>query len=302
MKRCRILLSLASCGLINLTPRPADSHMSAPQAAERRFIGSFAFDPGTRDDVLALLKDHGYSGTYVPENASPDTLLFRGKKADYEAALHFLWKQESQKPKEKPALIHFTASSTIPNTVKQQRNQGPTDQEVLNKVGMSALQKELMEQFFNESSKRMEEFRNQPPSEELIRKGKEFNAWKMKSLKAILTRDQFSQYLSAYGSKPTEKELGPKPELPKIDPKAEKTDEAIIQQLLLSDKQKEAFDKHLQWMKEAVVEMKKPGHDHIAEGQTLNLKWRAGLDRIFTKAQRKQYMDFWGPPPKFAGE
>ena len=92
------------------------------------------------------------------------------------------------------------------------------------------------------------------------------------------------------------------PKLHKIDPKAEKTDEAIFEQLLLSQKQKEQFDKHLKWMKEATIEMKKPGKDHIAEGQQLNIKWRAGLDRIFTKNQRKQYMDYWGPPPKFAGE
>lgn len=280
---------------------PATINAFQPVKPPRIFLGTFEVNPGHRDELMAILKDNGFTGVYVPENASPDSLFFRGSKADYDAAMNFFWKLQTRNAK--PPKPRPTPAVSLSAHLGQQRNGAkPADQAVLAKVGMSPLQKELMDELFKEVDKRLEEFRNKAATEELKAKGKEFNAWKHKSLKAILTRDQYAQYLKAYGANPTEVELGPKPNVPKIDPKASKTDEAIVEQLLLSEKQKEAFDKLQKWMKDATIEMKKPGKDHIAEGQLLNIKWRAGLDRIFTKDQRKQYMDYWGPPPKFVGE
>lgn len=294
-------LTYCGVGLITLLPVASSQALQDPAKAARPFLGTFDVASNHRQEFINTLKENGYPGSYIPENASPDTLFYRGTKAEYDAALAFHWKKQTKKTKAlspKPA-----PGATATTFTKQQRNGGkPTDQEVLAKVGMSPLQKELIDELFKEVDKRLEEFRSKGVTEELKAKGKEFNKWKLDSLKAILTRDQYAQYFTAYGSKPTEEELGPKPKLPKIDPRAEKTDEAIIEQLQLSPKQKEAFNKHNKWMKEATVEMKKPGKDHIAEGQQLNIKWRAGLDRIFTKNQRKQYMDYWGPPPKFVGD
>lgn len=287
--------------MITLSPLASIDAMQTPPRSHRIFLGTFDVEPGHRTELMSALKNNGFPGVYIPENASPDSLFFRGSKAEYDAALDFAWKLKTKSTKApSPRPTPNVTESTLP---KQQRNgDKPADQDVLAKVGMSPLQKELIDELFKEVETRLQEFRNKAPTPELKAKGLEFKDWKQNALKAILTRDQYSQYLLAYDIKPTEAELGPKPTLPKIDPKANKTDEAIIEQLQLSRKQKEAFDKHQKWMKDATIEMKKPGKDHIAEGQLLNIKWRAGLDRIFTKDQRKQYMDYWGPPPKFAGE
>jgi hypothetical protein len=296
----RLHHSLAA-GLLALLPAASLHAFQVPAKATRPFLGTFDVAPNQRQEFIATLKENGFPGAYIPEHASPDTLFYWGTKAEYDAALAFFWNHQTKKAKTpSPRPTPDIAASSF---TKQQLKGGvPADKDVLAKVGMSPLQKELIDELFKEADKRLEEFRNKGVSEELKAKGREFNKWKLSSLKAILTRDQYAQYITAYGSKPTEEELGPKPNLPKIDPSATKTDEAILEQLQLSEKQKEAFDKLNKWMKEATIEMKKPGKDHIAEGQQLNIKWRAGLDRIFTKDQRKQYMDYWGPPPKFAGE
>lgn len=296
MSRPQHWLLRTAAGFLALLPATAVQALQAPAKAPRVFLGTFDVAPNQRLEFIKTLKENGFPGAYVPENASPDTLFYQGTRAEYDAAMLFYWNQQSKKPtpKPKPAVSFYT---------KQQRQGGaPADKDVLAKVGMSTLQKELTDELLKECDKRLEEFHNKGATEELKAKGMEFNKWKLSTLRAILTRDQFEKYFLAYGSKPTEEQLGAKPNLPKIDPKAAKTDEAIIEQLLLSSKQKEAFDKLNKWMKDATIEMKKPGRDHIAEGQQLNIKWRAGLDRIFTKDQRKQYMDYWGPPPKFVGE
>lgn len=289
-------------GLLALLPAASLHAFQVPGKTPRVFLGTFDVAPAQRAEFIKALKENGFPGAYIPENASPDTLFYRGTRAEYDAAMLFYWDQQSKKAK-KPTPRPTPAATTTSSFVKQQRNgSAPADKDVLAKVGMSPLQKELTDELLKECDKRLEEFQNKGATEELKTKGMEFNKWKLGTLRAILTRDQFEQYYLAYGRKPTEEQLGAKPKLNKIDPTAAKTDEAIIEQLQLSSKQKEAFDKLNKWMKEATIEMKKPGKDHIAEGQQLNMKWRAGLDRIFTKDQRKQYMDYWGPPPKFVGE
>ncbi|MFT3881650.1 MAG: hypothetical protein QM703_18550 [Gemmatales bacterium] len=302
MSRLHHWLLCTATGLLAMLPATALQALQAPPKTPRVFLGTFDVAPSQRQELIATLKEKGFAGAYIPENASPDTLFYRGTRAEYDAAMLFYWDVQSKKAK-KPTPRPTPTTTTISSIVKQQRTGGaPADKDVLAKLSMSALQKDLTDELLKECDKRLEEFHNKGATEELKAKGLEFNKWKLSTLKAILTRDQFEKYYLAYGTKPTEEQLGGKPNLPKIDPKAEKTDEAILEQLQLSSKQKEAFDKLNKWMKEATIEMKKPGKDHIAEGQQLNIKWRAGLDRIFTKDQRKQYMDYWGPPPKFAGE
>jgi hypothetical protein len=53
----------------------------------RPFLGSLQVPPDRRDEVLGVLKAKGFPGVYVPDGAAPETILYRGPKAEYEAAL-----------------------------------------------------------------------------------------------------------------------------------------------------------------------------------------------------------------------
>ncbi|MBL8821198.1 MAG: hypothetical protein JNJ77_01330 [Planctomycetia bacterium] len=268
-------------------------------ADERVFIGLFQVKAEQRDALMAKLKEHGFHGVYVPENGSPDTLLYRGTKTEYEKAYETTWKWMDEK-----GHLKLTSTQTTPKPSMQvkkatvlSRDDQITDEEAFDKLLLSPLQKELAQAVMKEMKEKSKEFQDTPPTPELIKKGTELNQWMRKSLRAIFTRDQYTQYFKLYGATPTEEELGPAPKVTKPNPKAKKTDEAIFSQLGMSDKQKEHLDKLQKWMKDATAKMKAKTEGHIEEGASLNDKWRAGLDRILTKSQRKQYMDYWGPPP-----
>jgi hypothetical protein len=92
-----------------------------PAAADkpRAFTGSIQVPPDKRDEVLKLIKEKGLTGAYVPEFAAPETVMYRGPKADYEAAydaaqrhLHPDWyaprpQQPRRAPDREPAGVVF---------------------------------------------------------------------------------------------------------------------------------------------------------------------------------------------------
>lgn len=53
----------------------------------RTFLGSLQVPPDRRAEVLGVLKAKNYGGAFVPDGAAPETILYRGPKAEYEAAL-----------------------------------------------------------------------------------------------------------------------------------------------------------------------------------------------------------------------
>lgn len=66
---------------------PPEAKAKAPTADKPRvFTGSIQVPPEKREEVLKLLKDKGLKGAYVPETAAPETVMYRGPKADYDAA------------------------------------------------------------------------------------------------------------------------------------------------------------------------------------------------------------------------
>jgi len=263
----------------------------------RAFIGSIQVPVKHRETVMKLLSDRGFRGAYVPEDAAPDTLLYRGTKAEYESAIEIVWKMrwDDKEPGKPDNERQPKAKDPAP---QKQEAKPKTDQAALERLGLSPLQKELCEEWLKECDRRTVEFRENPnKTPEMVRKGQEFNRWKMGTLRAILTRDQFAGYCAAFGVKASPADLGPPDDLRPIDPQTPKTDEAIFAKLGLSAKQKEYLDLHRAWMEKATADMKAAPSGHIEAGAKLNAKWRAGLDRILTKYQRKKYMDFWGPPP-----
>jgi hypothetical protein len=60
---------------------------TAAPAKTRTFIGTFEVPEGRRDEVIRALKGKNFLGAFVPDGAGPHTLLYRGLKAEYEAAL-----------------------------------------------------------------------------------------------------------------------------------------------------------------------------------------------------------------------
>lgn len=66
--------------------------------------------------------------------------------------------------------------------------------------------------------------------------------------------------------------------------------EKIIESLKLTPKQKADYDKLCAWMKAETVKMKQLGSGAMARGMEMNAEWRAGLKRIFTKAQWEKYV------------
>ena len=81
MTRTRLAVALAlavAAGVPAADPKP------------RTFVGTFQVPPEKRDEVLRFLKDKGYPGAVVPDGAAPETVIYRGPKAEYEAALDAL--------------------------------------------------------------------------------------------------------------------------------------------------------------------------------------------------------------------
>lgn len=85
----------------------------------RMFTGSLQVPPDQRQEVLKLLKEKGLTGAYVPETAAPETVMYRGPKADYEAAhdavqrhLHPEW--FSPRPQPRPTRDRGTTLTDAP--------------------------------------------------------------------------------------------------------------------------------------------------------------------------------------------
>jgi hypothetical protein len=278
-------------GFLGLSLPMHGEQQESKARSQRTYLGLLPVEPGQRDVVIAYLKEKGCDKFYVPESGSPETLFFRGTRAEYEEALKQLWALESQ-PAVKKTMMKQPA---VKKTAVQQRD-GKDDSEVYDKLELSPLQKELCEQLTKDMVKKSAEFKGKPPTPENIEKGKKVNQWKKQTLRSILTRDQYAEYYRQYGAEAPAGELGAEPKVKEARVGEQKTDEAIFARLKLSQKQEEHLKKLVEWMKEATKEMKR-SDDPIAEGSKLNKKWREGLDRIFTKAQRQQYLDYWGPPP-----
>src|SRR4029079_5491877 len=76
---------------------------SADDAAKPRvFVGSIDTTPETREAMQEYLQAKGFKGCFVPEAAAPNTLLYRGPKQEYEAAVEAAWKF---KPADKPEKV-----------------------------------------------------------------------------------------------------------------------------------------------------------------------------------------------------
>lgn len=58
-----------------------------PRPKPRAFLGSLQVPPDRRPELLAVLKAKGFGGAFVPDGAAPETILYRGPKAEYEVAL-----------------------------------------------------------------------------------------------------------------------------------------------------------------------------------------------------------------------
>lgn len=294
MKACMTAVALLAPGEVSARDEKPPAEKSDGAKA---FVGSIQVPEKHREAVIKLLNDRGFRGTFVPEDAAPGTLLYRGPKTEYEAAVEIVWKMRwddkapqksdaDDKPKSKDA------------KTKRLDAKPDSDAAALEKLALSPLQKELCDEWLKECDRRMVEFRENPHrTPEMVRKGQEFNRWKMGTLRTILTRDQYAGYCGAFGAKASDADLGPAENLKPVDPQEPKTDDAIFARLGLSAKQKEYLDLHRAWMEKATAEMKAAPSGHVEAGAKLNGKWRAGLDRILTKSQRKQYLDYWGPPP-----
>lgn len=89
MRRAIIVCgALVACSATVVPDEPPSVKTKSPPAAAtpRAFTGSIQVPPDRRKEVLKLLKEKGLNGAYVPETAAPETVIYRGPKADYEAA------------------------------------------------------------------------------------------------------------------------------------------------------------------------------------------------------------------------
>lgn len=234
----------------------------------RAFTGSLQVPPDKRPEVLKLLKDKGLTGGYVPDTAAPETVMYRGPKADYDAAHDAVQRH-----------LHPEWYSSRP---QQQRPADDADE--FRRLGVSPLQKELLAAVMKEADKRRDEFRPGPggPTREQIKKGTEFNAWWRGQWKAILTREQYAQW----GGPAAARDLGPEPKKPAPDPKADKSDDVILARLGLSEKQ----HAHLAAARKRVAAAKPADADGRRK---LDAEWRDALAHALTDAQLREYRTYW---------
>jgi uncharacterized protein (TIGR03067 family) len=66
------------------------------KAKERAFIGTFLIPPERRDGFLRALKDGGFGGAFVPEDGAPDTVLYRGTRAEYDGAVKLMYRLRAE--------------------------------------------------------------------------------------------------------------------------------------------------------------------------------------------------------------
>jgi hypothetical protein len=269
---------LLACGavFVGATAGVADDppvRANPPSDKPRAFTGSIQVPPDKREEVLKLLNEKGLKGAYVPETAAPETVMYRGPKTDYEAAydavtrhLHPDWFAPRPQPRPAPG-------------------PPPDDADDLKKLGVSPLQKELLEAVKKEADKRRGEFRPGPggPTPDLIKKGREFNGWWRGEWQAVLTREQYTQWA---GQDAAARDLGPEPKTPALDPKVEKSDDAILARLGLSDKQRD----HLDAVRKRIAAAKPADAD---ARRKLDGEWRDALAHALTDAQFREYRTYW---------
>ncbi len=68
----------------------------------------------------------------------------------------------------------------------------------------------------------------------------------------------------------------------------------VIDSLHLTASQRAAYDKLANWLDEETKVMYTKGSGMKEYGAEINVKWRAGLQKIFTPAQWKSYCEQWG--------
>jgi hypothetical protein len=251
------------------SPPPADN--------PRAFTGSIQVPPDKRDEVLKLLKEKGLTGAYVPETAAPETVMYRGAKDAYEAAYDAVARH-----------LHpeWFAPRGLPRPAPDRKPADNPDD--LKRLGVSPFQKELLEAVMKEADKRKADFRPGPggPTQDQIKKGVEFNGWWRGEWKAVLTREQYTQWA---GATTAARDLGPEPKKPDLDRKAEKTDDAILAQLGLSAKQQE----HLTALHKKVAAGKADKAATAEQVRKLDGEWRDGLAHTLTDAQMREYRKYW---------
>jgi hypothetical protein len=267
------------------------------QPKKRTFLGSIQVPADRRQEILQFLHNKGFKGAFIPEDASPETLLYRGTMDEHHEATMAVYKLVEDPEKsmmKKTTNLKTKPKEAPPNRFKRQ-DDGKTDDDCFGKMDLSPLQKELLAEFRKEMDKRSAEFRDgTPPDADKMKRGEEFNKWMHENYRAIFTRKQYNEWLTYWGGAPRKQPDGKPPFA--VPAGKDRSDEAIFNKLELSPKQAEHLRKHLEWMRDASAKLK-DSDDPMAEGLKLNAKWREGLDRILTKEQRQKYKDYWGSEP-----
>jgi hypothetical protein len=81
---------------------------------------------------------------------------------------------------------------------------------------------------------------------------------------------------------------------PKVKESPEQKQERILAALKLSKKQRQDYDKLVEWKKEETKKMYAQGAGAMEYGMKLNQGWRAGLQKIFTPDQWNMFVDMSG--------
>jgi hypothetical protein len=287
------LYGLMLLGLGTAAAGQTSSQDAAPK--KRTFLGSIQVPPDRREQILRFLHDKGFTGVYIPADAAPETLLYRGTMDGHHEALLAVWKL-LEDPEQSMMKKIKVQDKPLLRPKPRLAEDGKSDEDYFGKVDLSPLQKELLAAFHKEMAKRSEEFRDGSPVDDAkIKRGEEFNKWMHENFQAILTQEQYNGWLRYWGAQPRQAKEG-KPPFTVPDGK-ERSDEAIFNRLALSPKQVEHLRKHLDWLRQASQELKESNSNKEEEGKKLNAKWRAGLDHILTKEQRQKYQAYWGQGP-----
>ena len=176
----RLILAAAVASLIALPVR-AGPEGGVKKPGPPAFLGSFDVPPERRGELIAWLKGQGYPGAFVPEGASPDTLLYRGPKAEYESALDALNRHlhpEWYAPKR-------PAPRKLPGG-------GKTDEAIFAKLDLTAKQKLQLAELQAKLKKATAAMRTAP--EGPLEAGLKINREWRSGLERILTKEQLKSY------------------------------------------------------------------------------------------------------------
>lgn len=265
------LLPLATAATGDEPPKP------------RPFLGSIAVSADRRAEVLAFLAEKGFRGAFVPDGAAPHTLLYRGTKGDYEAALD-------------AANRHLHPEWYAPKTpLPKEKMKTPRERaaEEDQRLAASPLQVKLLAELRAESDARwaaiVKETAGKPI--DLMEKGAAHNAWFRERHREVLTREQYRLWAPPFA----ERDLGPEPPPAKVEAGAAKSDDAIFAQLGLSPKQKaflDALEKEVRAGRRNLLGM---SDARVVRARTVELdcKWRDGLEHALTGKQLAAFRAYW---------